>query len=117
MQDVNKYENGYEQIITTEKKIGEMQKNLTDLKPQLLQAAEDTQLKMQEVEIQKGEADKIAEVISKEEAIVKVAVDEANQIKQECEKDLEEAMPLLLAAEDALRVLEKKDLDLIKSFK
>lgn len=42
MQDVNKYENGYEQIITTEKKIGEMQKNLTDLKPQLLQAAEDT---------------------------------------------------------------------------
>lgn len=56
-------------------------------------------------------------MISKEEAIVKVAVDEANFIKAECEKDLEEAMPLLLAAEEALRVLDKKDLDLLKSFK
>ena len=51
---------------------------------------------MQEVEIQKGEADKIAEVISKEEAVVQVAVDEANAIKEECEKDLAEAMPILM---------------------
>ena len=72
---------------------------------------------MKEVEIYKGEADQIAVVISKEEAIVQVAVDEANFIKEDCEKDLAEALPALKASEDALKVLEKKDLDLLKSMK
>lgn len=50
---------------------------------------------MKEVEISKGKADEIAEVISKEEEVVKKYVDEANSIKGECEKDLAEAMPAL----------------------
>ena len=48
---------------------------------------------------------------------MKVAVDEANAIKEECEKELDEAMPILMAAEDALKVLDKKDIDLLKSMK
>ena len=48
---------------------------------------------------------------------MQVAVDEANAIKEDCEKDLAEAMPALMAAEDALKVLEKKDLDLLKAMK
>lgn len=45
------------------------------------------------------------------------AVNDANAIKSECEKDLSEAMPALLAAENALKVLDKKDLDVLKSYK
>lgn len=59
------------------------------------QSAEETEKKMKEVEISKGKADEIAEVISKEEEVVKKYVDEANSIKGECEKDLAEAMPAL----------------------
>jgi dynein heavy chain len=48
---------------------------------------------------------------------VQKAVDEANEIKADCENDLAEAMPALEAAENALKVLEKKDLDLLKSMR
>ena len=47
----NKYENGYEKIITTEKKVEEMQVNLIDLQPKLKIAAEETEKKMKEVHI------------------------------------------------------------------
>ena len=40
-----------------------------------------------------------------------VAVNEATLIKDYCQKDLDEAMPALLAAEQALGVLDPKDID------
>ena len=62
-----------------------MQKNLIELQPKLKQAAIDTEVKMKEVQVNKGEADSLKEVIQAEEAIVKKAVDEANAIKTDCE--------------------------------
>jgi len=53
---------------------------------------------MENVAIEKGSADVLAASIGKEEAIVKKAVDAAEAIKEECEKDLAEALPALLAA-------------------
>ncbi|EAR85626.2 dynein heavy chain (macronuclear) [Tetrahymena thermophila SB210] len=115
--DQFKYENGYEQIIQTEKNIGKMQEDLEALQPQLKQAAIDTEKKELEVTEQAKEADKLKKVISEEEAVVQVAVNEANEIKAECEKDLKEALPALQAAEDALRVLDRKDIDQLKAMK
>ena len=111
-----KYENGYEKIITTEKKVEEMQTNLIELQPKLKLAAEETEKKMKEVAEQKGQADILKAAIGKEEAIVQIAVNEAQIIKDDCQRDLDEAMPLLKEAEDALSVLEnnKKDLDVVK---
>ena len=53
---------------------------------------------MIEVAKEKEAADVLKEAIGKEEAIVSTAVNEANLIKSECEADLAEAMPALLAA-------------------
>jgi dynein heavy chain len=94
-----------------------MQKNLIELQPKLKQAAIDTEIKMKEVQENKAAADVLKEGIQGEEKIVKEAVDAANKIKSECEIDLAEAMPALKAAEDALKVLDKKQLDLLKAMK
>lgn len=48
---------------------------------------------------------------------MKKAVNEASTIKADCEKDLDEAMPALMAAEDALKVLQRKDIDELKTMK
>lgn len=48
---------------------------------------------------------------------MQTAVNEANIIKSECEKALSEAMPALLRAEDALKVLDRKDIDVLKAMK
>jgi len=44
-------------------------------------------------------------------------VNEANKIKEDCENDLREAMPDLIAAEDALKVLDKKQIEFLKTMK
>ena len=75
--------------------------------PQLKKAAEDTKLKMEVVAKEKAIADKLAEGIKMEEATVQLAVDKANVIKFDCEKDLNEALPTLQAAEEALNVITK----------
>ncbi|KRX11121.1 P-loop containing nucleoside triphosphate hydrolase [Pseudocohnilembus persalinus] len=115
--DQTKYVNGYDKIISTEKTIGEMQVTIEEMIPQLEQAQIDTEKKKKEVEEQKVEADKLAEIIAQEQEVVQKAVDEANVIKFDCEKALEEAMPALQAAENALKVLSKNDIDQMKSMK
>ncbi len=113
----NKYENGYDKIIVTESLVGEMQISLTDLKPKLEKASKDTAIKLNEVTVQKGEADKVKAVVSAEEEIASKAAGEANAIKRECEGELEKALPLLREAESALKVLTKKDFDEMKAYK
>ena len=117
MQNISKYENGYEKIINTEKSVEQMQTNLTELQPKLKEAAIQTEIKMKEVAEKKGEADVLKENIQGEEAITQQAVDEANIIKADCEKELEEALPALKLAQDALKVLDRKKLDLLKTMK
>lgn len=51
---INKYENGLRKIIDTEGNVEGMQKNLIQLQPQLKLAAEQTQIKMVEVEHEKS---------------------------------------------------------------
>ena len=115
--NINKYANGYERIITTEKTVGKMQERLTDMKPKLKEAAEDTAKKMEEVKVKKIEADKAKAVVSKEEEVAKAAADEANAIKDECELMLEEAMPAVREAETALRVLQPSQVNEVKALK
>ena len=53
-----------------------MQENLIQLQPKLKVAAEETAKKVEEVAVEKAAADILKEDISKEEAIVQVAVNE-----------------------------------------
>ncbi len=61
-------------------------------------AKEETAQKMVIVAKEKESADVLKEAIAKEEAIVTAAVDEANAIKNECDEDLNKALPTLYAA-------------------
>lgn len=63
---------------------------------------------------EKASADVLAEGIQKEEAVVQIAVNEANAIKFDCEADLAEALPLLEASEKALNCITKPDVDFLK---
>lgn len=63
--NINKYENGYDKIITTEKMVEGMQVNLIELQPKLKEAAANTEVKMKEVAEKKAEADVLKENIQK----------------------------------------------------
>ena len=91
----NRYEHGYNCLISTESKVSSMQRELEDLQPKLIEASKETVKKEQIVEGEAIEAEKIREVVAGEEAIAAKAAGEANAIKEDCEKELAEAMPIL----------------------
>jgi len=68
------------------------------------------------VERNKAAADIIKETVGKESAIVQLAVDEANVIRQDCQNDLDAAMPLLKKCEDALKVLDANQINTVRKF-
>jgi dynein heavy chain, axonemal len=113
---IKKYQNGYNQIIKTEGEVGEKQIKLQDLVPKIKETAEKTEKMMIVVAEEKSQADELAAAIREEEAIVQVAVDKANAIKEECESELAVAIPVLEAAQKALQVVTKEALGEIRGF-
>jgi dynein heavy chain len=93
-----------------------MQENLIKLQPELKRAAEQTEIKMKEVAIKKAEADILKSSISGEEKIVADAVSSATAIKEDCNRELELALPDLRAAEDAVKCINKSEIDTVKKF-
>lgn len=92
-----------------------MQEELVKLVPAIKESAEAAAKKEEVVLKEKEKADILAEGISKEEAIVQVDVDKATAIKKEVNDELEKALPDLMAAEDALKKIDKKATDFIKA--
>lgn len=105
-----RYEQGLEQLLFTEAQVSTMKDELEVLRPQLLQASEETDALLINVETETAAADKVKAVVSMDEAAAKQEAAKVTAIKEECEADLSEAMPALNAAIKALDTLTKNDI-------
>lgn len=82
----------------------------------LIKAQEDTTLLLEQVAKDQAEADKQQQIIQADvEAANKIA-EEVKVIKDDCQKDLDEAMPAYYAAIKALPQLKKDDITVLKTF-
>lgn len=88
---------------------------LEDMQPKLVVKAEEVGKETVIVEKEAGEAEVVASAVDKEAAIAQKQADEANLIAADCKEALEEAMPALRAAEEALKAINSKDITMIKS--
>uniref|UniRef100_A0A1I8IF50 EF-hand domain-containing protein n=1 Tax=Macrostomum lignano TaxID=282301 RepID=A0A1I8IF50_9PLAT len=102
-----RYEVGLEKLQQAAVEIGVMQENLTALQPQLVQASKEVDETMLVVEQESRE-------VAKQEKVVKA--DEAG-IKDECDSDLAEAIPILNTALAALKTLTPQDITIVKTMK
>merc|ERR1711871_1653835 len=112
-----RYKIGLEKIEFTEKSVAVMQVELEELQPQLIQTAKETAEMMLVVEKETADAQVIRENVAKEEAKASEQADAAQNMKNECEADLAEAMPILQKAIKALNTLSKNDIVEVKSMK
>jgi dynein heavy chain, axonemal len=110
-----RYENGLEKLLFTEDQVHTMKQELEVLKPQLVQASEETDALLVNVEKETIEADKVKAVVSIDEAKAKEEAQKVTAIKEECEADLAEALPALNAAIKALDTLTKNDISEVRS--
>lgn len=74
----------------------------------------ETDAAMDVIAMETVEADKVKEVVSKEEAIASEEAAKVKAIKDDCEADLAEAMPVLDRALKALNTLTKNDITEVK---
>jgi dynein heavy chain len=92
-----------------------MRVTLEDMQPKLVVKAEEVGKETVIVEKEAAEASVIAEAVGKDEAVAQKQADAANAIAEECKEALEEAMPALRAAEEALKNIGQKDITMIKT--
>ena len=110
-----RYVGGLDALALAEDSVNLMKKELIDLQPGLEQAKVDTEALTAKVEATiPGVEEQKAISMKDEEATAKQAA-EVQAVKDECEADLAEAIPILRDALKALDTIKKQDLDLVKN--
>lgn len=113
----DRYMIGLEKLDSAANEVEVMQKNLFELQPQLKILSEETERIMVNIERETAEAEKKKEVVGADEAAANEAAASAQAIKDDCESDLQEAIPALDAALSALDTLKPADITVVKSMK
>eukprot|EP00698_Gefionella_okellyi_P021809 TRINITY_DN713_c0_g3_i1.p1 TRINITY_DN713_c0_g3~~TRINITY_DN713_c0_g3_i1.p1 ORF type:complete len:2250 (-),score=595.98 TRINITY_DN713_c0_g3_i1:82-5835(-) len=112
-----RYENGLTKLDETSSSVKEMQAELEALKPRLIQTQAETDQLMTRIEAESHEVSAVRTVVSAEEVVANKKADAAKAIRDECEADLREAIPILESAISALDTLKPADISVVKTMK
>lgn len=99
----SRYEVGLEKLSSAANEISLMSVELQSLQPKLVQASKEVDEVMIVVEQQSAEAAKQEKLVRVDEAVAGEQAKAAETMKEECDNDLAEAIPIL---ESALKALE-----------
>ncbi|XP_055607362.1 dynein axonemal heavy chain 3 isoform X2 [Uranotaenia lowii] len=113
----DRYTVGLEKLDFAAAQIAVMQDQLKDLQPQLKFTSDETEKIMVNIERETAEAEKKKEIVGADETAANEAAASAQAIKDDCESDLQEAVPALEAALSALDTLKPADITVVKSMK
>jgi dynein heavy chain len=112
-----RYAGGLDKLHYAASQIANMQTDLTLLQPQLKKTTEETVQMLSRISVETVEVESTKLTVSADEAVASASAAKAQGMKEECEGDLAQAIPLLNAALAALDTLKKTDIDLVKSMK
>ncbi|XP_044735429.1 dynein axonemal heavy chain 1-like [Chrysoperla carnea] len=108
---------GMAKLDSTGEEVKEMQINLGIMKPQLEIAVKDAAVMIELIAKDTAVAEETKLVVEKEEAIAMEMAAKTQEIADSAQRDLDEALPELLAAEEALKQLNKNDITEVKAMK
>uniref|UniRef100_A0A1B0CUL2 Dyneins heavy chain n=2 Tax=Lutzomyia longipalpis TaxID=7200 RepID=A0A1B0CUL2_LUTLO len=117
LESTKRYEAGLETLVQASNTVAIMQCDLNDLQPKLIIMAENSREMMKQIEKKTIEASEASEHVKKEEVSANAQAAVAQELKDECEKDLAQAIPILEEAIQALNTLKPADITLVKSMK
>lgn len=117
MKGKKRYEIGLEKLANAAAEVSVMQKALEDLQPALVTASEAVAATVKQVEAESAEAAVVEKNVMADELIANEQAKAAQAIKEECDANLAEAMPILEAALAALDTLTPADITIVKTMK
>jgi dynein heavy chain len=112
-----RYEIGLEKLQSASDQVATMQAELEALQPELKVAGKKVAEMMVVIERESKEVAEQEKVVKIDEAVANEQASEAQAIKDECDADLAEAIPILEAALSALNTLTAQDITLVKTMK
>ncbi|KAG8227082.1 hypothetical protein J437_LFUL007419 [Ladona fulva] len=113
----NRYEVGIEKLENASSQVSDMERELKDLQPQLIEASSQVEEMMNKVELESKQVSEVEKVVKGDEALAKEQAKVAEGIRNECNADLAEAMPIMEAALASLNTLTPADVTIIKNLK
>ncbi|XP_044288081.1 dynein axonemal heavy chain 7 [Varanus komodoensis] len=112
-----RYEVGLQKLDSAAAQVATMQVELEALQPQLRVASKQVDEMMVVIEKESLEVAKTEKVVKADEAVANEQAMAAKAIKDECDADLAEALPILESALAALDTLTAQDITVVKSMK
>ena len=112
-----RYDNGLQKLSETETAVASMQEELKAMQPGLIAARKEVKDTMVVIAGREKDVSKTRNVIAGEEKIATDKANAAKAIEDECQAELDVAMPALNEALEALKVLKQKDITELRSFK
>jgi dynein heavy chain len=109
-----RYQTGLEKLAFAASQVADMQKELEELQPKLVEASTENERMMKVIEKESVDVEARSKVVKEEEKGANEKAAEAQALKDECESDLAEAIPALEAAESALNTLKPADIAVVK---
>uniref|UniRef100_A0A8C8RP36 Dynein axonemal heavy chain 6 n=1 Tax=Pelusios castaneus TaxID=367368 RepID=A0A8C8RP36_9SAUR len=112
----DRVKNGLSKLLETNVLVDKMKLDLSALEPVLLEKSVDVEALMEKLAVDQENADQVRRVVQEDEAIAKVKAEETQAIADDAQRDLDEALPALEAANKALDSLDKADISEIRVF-
>ncbi|KAM9363597.1 dynein axonemal heavy chain 6 [Symphorus nematophorus] len=112
----DRVKNGLTKLLETNDLVDKMKVDLSALEPVLKQKSIDVDALMEKLAIDQESADEVRKVVAEDEALAKVKAEDTQAIADDAQRDLDEALPALEGANQALNSLDKADISEIKVF-
>eukprot|EP01063_Lacrimia_lanifica_P030850 TRINITY_DN4987_c0_g2_i1.p1 TRINITY_DN4987_c0_g2~~TRINITY_DN4987_c0_g2_i1.p1 ORF type:complete len:2545 (+),score=1014.20 TRINITY_DN4987_c0_g2_i1:819-7637(+) len=111
---ISRFQGGLDKLANTQQEVDEMKLTLEKKQPELVKAQKSTEELMIQIDQEQKDAAVIRENCQKEEADTAIKAGDAKGIQDECQAQVDQAMPVYNSAMQALRSLNKDDITLLK---
>ncbi|KAM9314768.1 dynein axonemal heavy chain 6 [Pholidichthys leucotaenia] len=112
----DRVKNGLTKLLETNELVDTMKVDLSALEPVLKQKSKDVDALVEKFRVDQEKADEVRKVVKEDETLAKVEAAETQAIADDAQKDLDEALPALEGANQALSSLDKADISELKVF-
>ena len=113
---LKRYEMGLEKLLKCGTLVEGLQKDLVEMQPILHKKDEDTKILLARVEKDRAVAAIQRDGAARDAAVAQKAREEVQVIKDDCQSELDQAMPAYYAAVKALQTLDKRSITEVKSY-
>ncbi|GAB1601341.1 dynein heavy chain 12, axonemal-like isoform X2 [Argonauta hians] len=113
----NRYVTGLDKLQFAADQIATMQIQLESLQPELVKSSQETEQMIEVIAKESAEVEVTTKTVKADETFANERAAESQALKDECEAELAEAIPVLEAAQAALDTLKPADITIVKSMK